>query len=303
MMKLLNPKSKIQNPKLAALIVLILFLIGDFAVFHVLKTGMDRYYGLNKPAKVLCVGYSHTVLGIDAERMERELGVPVAKYATAGANTLDRRWMIRQFVDRQPSVRTVLYDVDPRLFDSKGLSSASYTLFLPYIDDPAMSEYLWREATWQEYVTSKIIRTARFRDQTINIAFRGLMGKSENKKSTRIRIEAYQGRLEQEKARSIRVNPESRQCFLETIEFLTRRGITVVLVFIPTIDLLNEIDPHGQAVVMDIFKKLAMDNEGVYFFDYNKDYQHRHELFYDLRHLNGDGNAVVTERVIEGLRG
>ena len=164
--------------------------MGDLSVFHVLWAGMDRYYGLNKPAKVLCVGYSHTVLGIDAERMETELDVPVAKYATAGANTLDRKWMVRHFLDRQPSVSTVIYDVDPRLFDT-----ASYTLFLPYIDDPAMAEYLRQEATWQEYLTARLIHTARFRDQTINIALRGLLGKIENKKMTRIRIDDYRGRF------------------------------------------------------------------------------------------------------------
>ena len=284
------------------LFVLVLFFFGDFAVFYVLKSGMDRYYGLNKAAEILCVGYSHTVLGIDAARMERELGVPVAKYATAGANTLDRLWMVRQFVERQPSVRVVVYDVAPWLFDSEGLSSASYTLFLPYIDDPAMASYLRDQATRQEYWTSKVIRTARFRDQTLNIALRGLTGKIENKKTTRIRIENYRDRLDQEKNRGIRINPDSRQCFMDTMAFLTEQGIQVILIYIPTIDFLNEIDPEKQAEMVNIFKTLAADQKNICFFDYNKDYQHHHELFYDLRHMNGDGNAVVTGRLIGDIK-
>ena len=291
-----------NNYIIKAAIIVLLFMVGDFAVFHVLKAGMDRYYGLNKPAKILCVGYSHTVLGIDAQRIEKALRVPVAKYATAGANTLDRMWMVRHFSDKQPSVTTVIYDVDPRLFDTEGLSSASYILFLPYIDDPDMAEYLRQEVTWQEYVTAKLIHTARFRDQTINIALRGLLGKIENKKMNRIRIEDYQGRLEQEKAREIRVNPESRQCFLDTVDYLTGRGINVILLRIPTIDLLNEIDPPGQEKVLSLFRKLANKNPGVWFWDYNRDYQHRHELFYDLRHLNWKGNEIVTGRVIQDLK-
>ena len=287
----------------SALIIAALFFLGDLTVFHVLKAGMDRYYGLNKPAGILCVGYSHTVLGIDAQRMEETLGVPVAKYATAGANTLDRMWMVRHYLEKQPTVKTVIYDVDPRLFDTEGLSSASYTLFLPYIDDPAMDQYLRQEATWQEYVTAKLIHTARFRDQTINIALRGLMGKIENKKTTCIRIEDYRSRLEQEKAAKIRVNPESRQCFLDTVDDLTGRGINVILLRIPTIDLLNEIDPEGQEAVLRIFRDLADKNPRIWFWDYNRDYQHRHELFYDLRHLNWKGNEVVTGRVVEAFRG
>lgn len=287
---------------LRILIVLALFLAGDIAIFHSLKTGLDRYYGLNKPARILCVGHSHIVLGIDAERMEKELGVPVAKYATAGANTLDRLWMVRHFLKKQPSVKTVVYGVDPRLFDAEGLSSASYTLFLPYINDPVMSEYLWRESTWQEYAAARTIRSTRFRDQTLNTSLRGLLSRCERKKTTRIRIEDYQGRIAREKDRKIRVSPESRKCFLETIEFLSRRGINVVLVFIPIIDLLNDTAPIDQAVVIEIFKKLAKKNKNVYFLDYNTDYQHRHELFYDLQHLNREGNEIVTGRLIEDLR-
>lgn len=293
----MNPKGYIAR----VLIIAALFLLGDIAIFHVLKAGLDRYYGLNKPAKILCVGHSHTVLGIDADRLEKEIGMPVAKYATAGANTLDRFWMVRQFVEREPSVKAVVYDVDPRLFDSEGLSSASYTLFLPYIDDPAMSEYLWQEATWQEYVVAKLIRSTRFRDQTINIALRGLLGKSENKKHTRMRVGDCQHVIERERERKIRINPESLACFEETIRFLTRKGITVFLVFIPVTDFLNHIDPIGQNAVIRIFRGLSDSDPDVYFLDYNQDYQHRHELFYDLRHLNKEGNEIVTGRLAADL--
>lgn len=301
MTKFLNSKLTTQNPKLSIIFILILFFIGDLTIFHALKSGMDRYYGLNKPAKILCVGHSHTVLGIDAERLEKELGVPVAKYAMAGANTLDRLWMLRQFVGRHPSVKTVLYDVEPRLFDTKGLSSASYTLFLPYIDDPYIARYLRQEATWQEYLSAKVIRTTRFRDQTINIAMRGLLNRVENKKTTLMRIEDLQGALEKEKSRSIRINKDALACFQETIDFLTGNDINVFLVFIPIADLLNAIDPERQEAVIQIFKTAAETDHNVFFLNYNQDYQHRHELFYDLRHLNSDGNDLVTGRLVEDL--
>ena len=223
---------------------------------------MNHYYGLDKPARVLCVGHSHTVLGIDAERMEKELDMPVSKYATAGANTLDRLWMVRQFVERQPSVKIVVYDVDPRLFDSEGLSSASYTLFLPYIDDPAMTPYLRQEAPWQEFVAARFIKTLRFRDQTINIALRGLLGRVENKKTSRMNIESVRGNLERERQRKIRINPESLACFRETIEFLSERHIEILLVFLPVVDLLNQTDPAGLEAVTRIFKDITKKNPG-----------------------------------------
>lgn len=280
----------------------ILFFVADIATFQILKSGMDHYYGMDKQAEVLCIGHSHTVLGLDAERLEKELGLPVAKYATSGANTLDRKWMLRQFIEEHPSVKTVVYDVDPRLFDSEGLSSASYTLFFPYIGNKDISHYLKQEATWQERYTSRLLKTARFRDQTINIALRGLFGKIENKKNSRIRIDDYTNYLEREKSRRIRIDPESLKCFRESIDYLTGRGIKVLLAFIPVVDLLNDIDPDSQAKVVDIFREAAIENKDVYFLDYNQEYQHRHELFYDLRHLNNDGNKLVTDRLVVDLR-
>ena len=292
----------IKNTFLKIILVTILFLGGDLAVSGILKKGMDHYYGMDKDAQILCVGQSHTVLGIDAQQLERELGVPVAKYATAGANTLDRQWMLQHFIEEHPSVKVVVYDVDPRLFDSEGLSSASYTLFLPYIGNRAMSQYLKQQATWQEYYSSLILHSARFRDQTINIALRGLLGKIENKKDSRMRVDDHRNYLEREKDRKIRINPDSLKCFQESIDYLTAKGITVVLAFIPVVDLLNEIDPDGQERVVGIFRQAAAQNKDVYLLNYNRDYQHYHELFYDLRHLNKEGNSLITARLVKDLR-
>ncbi len=284
------------------LLLLALFLVADFFLFSAFKRGMDIYYGMDKNAEILLVGHSHTVLGLDAGRLEKELHVPVAKYATAGANVLDRFWMLHQFIENSPSVKAVVYDVDPRLFDSEGLSSASYTLFLPYLDDKAMSGYMKQEASWQEYYAGKLVRTSRFRDQTINIALRGLSGKIENKKSGRFRAETVRNYLEREKERSIRINPDSVRCFQESITYLTDQGIKVVLTFIPVVDLLNDLDPVNQIKVTDIFRDTASKNNNVYFMDYNQEYQHNHALFYDLRHLNKEGNELVTGRLVADLQ-
>lgn len=283
------------------LLLAAVFFAGDFAVFHVLKMGMDKYYGFNKQADILLVGHSHTVLGIDAEKLEQELEVPVAKYATAGANVLDRYWMLQHYVESHPGVKFVVYDVDPRIFDSEGLSSASYTLFLPYLDDQAMSVYMKQEATWQEYYSGKLVRTTRFRDQTLNIALRGLLDRIENKKEGRFQVENVRNYLEREKERSVRINPDAVQCFRDSIQYLTDKNIRVILLFIPIVDLLNDIDPAAQSRVVDIFKDTAQA-DNVYFFDYNRDYEHDHKLFYDLRHLNNEGNRLVTGRLVADLR-
>jgi len=218
------------------LFLLIFFLIGDFAIFKILKTGLDHYYGMNKQAEVLCIGNSHTVAGIDAGRLEKEIGMPVAKYATSGINTFDRFWMIRQFIETHPTVKMVVYDVDPRILWSKDISFASYTLFLPYIDDQVISYYLKQEASWQEYYTSRLLRTARFQDHTIVQAIRGLLGRIEVENSGTIQVENFHKYLEKEHRVSGKnhINPESIKIFQRSIDYLTARGVKVVLVFYST---------------------------------------------------------------------
>jgi protein-tyrosine-phosphatase len=286
------------------LLLLIFFLIGDFTIFGILKTGLDLYYGMNKATEVLCIGNSHSVAGIDARRLEKEMRIPVSKYATSGINTYDRFWMLRQFVETHPSVKVVIYDVDPRMFWPEDLSLASYTLLFPYIDDPVISHYLKQEASWQEYYTSRLLRTARFQDHTIVQALRGLLGNIEVEQSNIMQVENFQGYLERENlwSRKIRVNPESLEIFQNTIAYLTAKGIKVALVFIPLIDLVNEMDPDNQERVVTIFKKTASENKNVYFLDYNRDYQHNYALFYDPWHLNREGKELVTGRLIPDLQ-
>lgn len=284
--------------------LLILFLIGDFVIFKVLRAGLDIYYGMDKPAEVLCIGNSHTVSGIDAGKVEKEMGVPVAKYATSGINTFDRFWMLSQFIETHPSVKVVVYDVDPRMFWSEDLSMASYTLLLPYIDDPSISYYIKKEADWQAYYTSRLVRTARFQDHTIVQSLRGLLGRIEVEQSNRVRVENFQNYLQRENrwSRKIRINPASLKTFQNSINYLKAKGIKVVLVFIPLIDLVNKIDPGNQEDIIKIFQETADKNNNVYFLDYNRDYQHKYALFYDPWHLNKGGKELVTGRLIADLK-
>ena len=154
---------------LKAGLLLVLFVVLDRLAGWVLLRGLDRYYGLDQPAAVLCVGHSHTVLGINKVALEKTLGVPVAKFAVEGANTADRLEMIRYYFRRQPaSVRAVVYDVDAHSFTSAGLSSASYTLLYPFIGDPGIRAYIRRNcASATEYWLRRLLCVTRYNELTI----------------------------------------------------------------------------------------------------------------------------------------
>lgn len=282
--------------------IVILFLVCDYLLFALLHSGMIRYFNLDRHADVLCVGHSHTVLGIDERLLEKKINRPVTKYAIAGANSLDRYWMIKHFLSRNPDVSTVVYDVEARFFDSEGLSSSSYTLFLPFLNDPVMSKYLTASMSWQEYYTSNYIRTSRFRDQSLMISLRGLLNRKESNKTKQLRLIDHEHYLAKERDKKIKIDQQSLDIFMKTINELTGQGIEVILLYIPVADVLNKIEANKQQEVINMFESMADDSSTVHFLNYNQKYEHNYELFWDLRHLNEKGKQRITTDLAEDLR-
>ena len=258
---------------------------------------------LNRPCQILCIGHSRTVLGIDAALMERRLGVPVAKYALSGADLADRQVMIRHYFSRQPkSVRLVIYDVDANTFNDQGLSSNSYSLFFPFYDDPIVHAFLRHSClSSMEFQMRGIFKMLRYDDTTLPLALRGLTHRQENLKHGTVDLERIRRKIARGDIRKILIAPESLKNFSETIRFIQAQGAQVVLAYIPVLDVLNDADRPGHDRVIAFFKQFCAANPGVMFWDYNRDCEHRHELFYDALHLNPAGQQVVTARLVDDI--
>lgn len=281
-----------------------IILVLDKGISHLLQQGLDRYYGLDKRAAVLCVGHSHTMLGIDGAKLEHGLGVPVAKYAVNGANTFDRLAMLKHYFSVQPdTVRLVVYDVDDHAFTGSGLSSNSYRLFYPYLDNPDIARYVRNNAgTWDEYLSRRLLSLPRFNSVTLNLAMRGALHRYDNFKTGRVDINALKNDIRAGRRPPITIEPEMVNAFAETVRFVRAHNARLVLFYIPTVDLVNDMDRARHDQVMNIFRSYAAQDRGVTFLDYNPAFANRYDLFYDPIHLNRDGQSAVTDRVIGDLR-
>jgi hypothetical protein len=65
---------------------------------------------------------------------------------------------------------------------------------------------------------------------------------------------------------------------------------------------MNKYQEGEQQKVIDIFRKFAQENPNIYFINYNKDYEHQHDLFFDPRHLNYKGKEIITSRLRDDIR-
>lgn len=300
----------IQNQKgifltllLKLAIFLVLFVAFDWAASNCLTRGLERTFGFDTPAKVLCVGHSHTALGIDKVALEKQLAVPIAKYARAGANAADRFVMIKHYLERQPeSVEVIVYDVDAYTFTGKGLSLNSYTLFYPFMDSSSVDSYVRQNATFLDYCLRKYVKLTRFDEQTLNFSIRGWFRIYKNLKRGTVDIERIEKEIENSNFRRISFDKECIDFFEETIKYLRDQHIYLVLLYIPTVDIYNQAEPKKYRKAIRLLEAYAAKDKGITFLNYNSALSHRHELFYDPIHLNPEGQRIVTERLADDIK-
>lgn len=283
---------------------LALLLLCDFLIGALLKEGLDRYFGLDAPAPVLCVGHSHTVLGIDKTGLQNQLNLPVAKYARQGADPSNRLAMIRHYLDAQPgALKALVYDVDAHIFTSSGLSANSHRLFYPFMGSPVVRDYIASQTSNQfEYWSRRFFTLPRFNEVTIGLSVRGWLGKWTNLKYGTVNTERLERRIRNGDFRRIAFDPEAITLFERTIHLVRSHGIKLVLVYIPTIDIFNEAEPGKYREAIRRLNAYAARDGGVTFLNYNLEFDHRHELFYDPIHLNPKGQKQVTARLAADLK-
>lgn len=290
---------------LVAVSAVVIFFTVDFIAYKAMMRGVDNYYGLNQPSKILLIGHSHLMLATDKERMERELGVPISKYCREGVNVTDRLMMMRHFLNsaNADSLRYVLYGVDLATFTGEGLSQNSYTLFYPFMDDPFVKDYIKDQASPSDYWLHKIVRTSRFNDDGMkNSVWRGWADNWDNLKINVIDIETYKKQLAKGQERHITMNDTLISQFKETVDILTDRGIKVILVNTPTLDLLNQFEPEKYNRMVRWYRDFAAAHSLVYYWDFNPTYSGNHQIFADRLHLNARGQQLITTELIERIR-
>lgn len=285
-------------------VFLVIIVLSDQIAGGFLRMGLDRYFGLDVPARILCIGHSHSVLGIDKTGLEKELHTPVAKYARQGADASNRLAMIRHYLAVHPNpVRIIVYDVNAHAFTGKGLSANSHRLFYPFMDIPVIRDYVQKHSTSPvEYWLRRYLKLPRFSEVTLSLSIRGWLRKWTNLKYTQIDIERTKKQLNQGNFRKISFDPGPSKLFKQTIRLVRSHNIHLVLAYIPTIDLLNEAEPAKYQEAIRIFEEYASKDSGITFLNYNPEFSHRHELFYDPIHLNENGQKLFTKYLAENLK-
>ncbi|MCQ2113711.1 MAG: SGNH/GDSL hydrolase family protein [Bacteroidaceae bacterium] len=292
---------KVRNILLAILI----FIGLDYGIEHVLFLGIQEKFGLNQHSQMLMIGHSHLMLATDKTKMEDALKIQISKYTREGVNVIDRYYMVKQFLDSEyaDSLKFCLYGVDLFSFTGAGLADNSYVLFYPFMDDSSIDKYIKHSASPIDYWSHKLIRIHRYNDNTLmNAALAGLRHDWGNRKYGVIDVNLYKQKLLNGDERHIEMDLNMINVFKATIKLLTERGVRVILVNTPTIDLLNNWDSNEFIAISKWYQDFAGSESNVEYWDFNSRYSSKYELFYDQIHLNPNGQKVITEELINKLK-
>ena len=296
---------KSDGYKNKALRIMVLFLISffmlDFFVGIVLKNGLESYYGFNENAKIALVGHSHLMLGIDKVQMEQDLGYKVAKYTSEGVNVANRKLMIEHLLNKNNKIETIIYGVDAWMFTGEGLSENSHALFYPFLSDASINIFVKKAAPESEYWTRKLIKSTRYSEGLISSSLRGYFKKWDNLKSGSVNIERLNENILQGNFRLIKNNPQNIKILTETIEILKKNNIKVILLYVPTIDIVNQFEKYKFQETLEIFINFTKKYDNVDFVNFLEPFSHQHDLFFDPIHLNPKGQSVITDTLIKVL--
>ncbi len=281
--------------------VLVFFLL-DFFISLFLLNGLNKYYGLGEKTDIALVGHSHLMLGIDKESIENETGVKVAKYTREGVNVIDRKIMIKQLLTSNTDIKTLIYGVDAWTFSSEGLSSNSYKLFYPFLEDSAIDDYIYNNSTTSEYLTKKIIRTTRYDELLFSSSIRGYLHKWTNLKFGTIDLEKLKSNIANNQYRKIENSKYNIKIFKETLTLLKKKNIKVILLYVPTIDLLSNVLDLKYDMTINLIDKIALEYDNVEFLNLQEPWSHNHKIFYDPIHLNPKGQVTITKELNKYLK-
>lgn len=280
-------------------------MVADRGIGWFLRTGTDKYYGLDQHSEILMIGHSELMLAVDKTNMEQQTGKKISKYCRQGVNIRDRYEMVKHYL-RLPvadSLKTVIYGVDPFLFNDAGeLSNNSYKLFYPFIGEDNFDVYIRNNAKDDfDYYAHKLICCSRYNDELINCSIRGWLKNWDNMKYGKVDIQRTMTAAGLGKV--TRIKPDSAQIgvFKATINYIVSKGYRVVLLNTPNVFPLIAANGEAYLSIIKMYEDMAQHPQ-IDFWDFDKEMSKRYNLFFDNIHLNKEGQKVMSERIADRIK-
>lgn len=276
---------------------------------------MQLYWMLRDQLKLVVMGHSHAAKGIDASLFFQpdNLTTPTAlNMAASGSNTTLQCLITRDYLVELPKLKTVVWVVSPRSFNSKRVDLRKETEFTHsagYKYDLAHKAELWPVPASDKAVSLDDIQKQLLLRAATPWGW-------ENRNHTRFPEgdeKVLQAFLKKELGKlNFGWDEPAFKLFKSTVESLAAKNIRVYLLFIPIHPYVVECaatDPDGTTKegYRETVRRLeALDAELplVHFQDFNKEGHHdfTSDDFYDADHVYGKGAVKLTKKVMDWIQ-
>lgn len=294
-----------KNRSILKRIIIFLFILfaTDRLIGLLLMHGITTYFDLNRHVDYVFSGTSVALFAVDRDMLEREMHANIGFPVEQGFTNEDRLVMLRYFlsVNKSP-LKGVVYELTPNIFTSEGLSSNSYQLLYPFMDNPMVGDYIRKNChSKAEYYLRRVFLTPRFIEGTFNYSIRGLLNRHESVRSgkvdiTRIRRQALNGSF-----RKIAFDNDCISTFNQTMQVINKKGIKGFYIFYPTVDIFNDIQKEKYRKVISMVDTMVKKSGKDKLLNFNPDFVAHYELFSDPIHLNNDGRKEFTIKLAKTL--
>lgn len=276
----------------------------DYCISSYLLKGINKYFGLDSPPEILINGSSMILASFDKTEVENITNKNVALYSRPGVSLADRSVMIEHFFQLFPNnVEVVIFEVNPLIFSKKFSSENVYTLFYPYIDNPAVDTFIQSRADIKEYYSHKYIRSVRYDIQLIKSSINGYLNRYSNIKTLTLDTNSLEGLRANQNSVEIEFDVEKVKLFERTIGLIQEQGAEILLFNMPmyTLKFKTFISSDYDRYIA-YFKSYSSNNENVRFIDLNSpSFNIESKYFSDPLHLNNKGEKVLSKKIVDIL--
>lgn len=292
-------KSFVWFKKISVLIML--FFLIDFAISEFLLGGLNKYFGLYSNSEILLNGSSMFLAGFDKSKIEKGTHKRVAFYSRDGVSLLDRNAMLKHYFNTtNKKTEIAVLEVNPLLFSKRSTAANVYMLFLPFMDDNSMCQFVQSKASYKEFLMRKFVRTSRFDVNMIVLSLKGYFGIYENIKTQTLDPKALAGLKNQFNSVPVEFANDKIAVFKSTIKLVQKNSKSIILVNMPMYDIkLKTFKKVDYQVFISIIKEFSKNNN-ILFLDLNqKEINANSSFFSDPLHLNVQGQDKVSKSLNE----
>lgn len=280
----------------------VLFFLIDFGIAAGLLTGLNKYFGLNSNAKILVNGSSMSLAGFNKAKIETATNKSVAFYSRNGVSLEDRKTMLEHYFNTTTQkTDIVVLEVNPLLFSKRFTAANVYMLFLPFMDDPAIDQFIKSKTTFKDYCVRKLIRTSRYNLDLFSLSIKGYLGIYENKKTQVLDDKALNGLKSKVNTVPVEFNNDKVALFKRTIALVENHSKKIILVNMPIFDSKMKTFKNDEyQVFLSFIKEFTTSHPNILFLDLNQpEITANPNLFSDPLHVNVEGQVKASEALVQ----